>query len=447
MFFSRDFIWGAASSAYQIEGAWNEDGKGGSIWDEFCHVSGKINNGHTGDAACDAYHLYEKDLGILRDMGLHAYRFSISWPRIFPEGRGPVNQKGLAYYDALVDAMLKNGIEPYATLFHWDLPLCLHKQGGWLIRDTARAFADYAALIAEHFDGRIQNYFTINEPQCIVSLGYAQGLHAPGLMLPPEKQAECMHNLLLAHGLAVQAIRDASRRPVRVGMASTGKLCYPAEDAPESCEAAQAATFHLAPDDWLFVHHWFLDAAIMGHYPAEAPPFLLKFADSVSPGDFKVIRQDLDFLGVNIYNGTPVDAAGNVQPRYPGFPRTAMKWPVTPEVMHYGLRWLHGRYGLPLFISENGQSCNDRIFLDGRVHDPDRIDFLSRYLTELKKAAADGVPLLGYFHWSLTDNFEWNNGFDERFGLVYIDYPTQKRIPKDSCLWFAETAGANGENL
>jgi beta-glucosidase len=447
MSFSQDFVWGAASAAYQIEGAWNEDGKGPSIWDEFSHWPGTIKNGDNGDVACDSYHLYMQDLQILQDMGLHAYRFSISWPRIFPEGDGKLNQKGLDYYDALVDAMLKKGITPYATLFHWDLPLSLHQRGGWLARRTAREFADYAAYIAAHFDGRIQNYFTINEPQCIVELGYQKGLHAPGLRLPPGRQAECMHNLLLAHGLSVQAIRGASSRPVNIGIASTGRLCYPPEDTPDAREAARSASFTLNPNDWVFTHQWFLDAAVLGGYPADVPPFLKEFADSVPPDDFKIIKQDLDFLGVNVYNGTPVDTRGKKAAPYPGFPRTAMKWPVTPEVMHYGPLWLYDRYRLPIYITENGQSCNDRIFLDTCVHDVDRIDFLARYLTELKKAAAEGAPLLGYFHWSLTDNFEWNNGYGERFGLVYIDYPTQKRIPKDSCLWFAATAKKNGENL
>lgn len=447
MSFSRDFVWGAASAAYQIEGAWNEDGKGASIWDEFSHRSGTIKNAHTGDTACDAYHFYAHDLEIIRDMGLKAYRFSISWPRIFPEGEGRINQKGLDYYDALVDTMLKKGITPYATLFHWDLPLALHQKGGWLTRDTARAFADYAALIARHFDGRIQNYFTINEPQCIVALGYQKGLHAPGLRLSPAKQAECMHNLLLAHGLSVQALREESTAPVQIGMASTGRLCYPLEDTQDAREAARSATFALDTDDWLFAHHWFLDAALLGRYPSDVPLFLKEFADSVPGEDFQIIKQDLDFLGVNIYNGKTVDAQGKTVPVYPGFPRTAMKWPITPEVMHYGPLWLYDRYRLPIYITENGQSCNDRIFLDNRVHDFDRIDFLVRYLTELKKAAAEGAPLLGYFHWSLTDNFEWHNGYDERFGLVYIDYTTQQRIPKDSCLWFAATAEKNGENL
>jgi beta-glucosidase len=442
--FSKGFIWGAASSAYQTEGAWDEDGKGLNIWDEFCRTEGVIQGDETGDIACDGYRRYGEDVGLIKEMNLSAYRFSVNWPRILPEGRGAVNEKGFAYYDALVDLLLKNGITPYLTLHHWELPLALHREGGWQNRDTAKAFGDFAELMARHFQGRVKNYITINEPQCIVSLGYAQGLHAPGLKLPLEGQLACMHNVLLAHGSAMQALRGSA--DVKAGFATTGRLCYPAEDTPENREAAKAETFRLYEDDWLFTHHWFSDAAVFGRYPNDAPPAMKRFAGSVPDADWGIIKQDMDFIGVNVYNGRAVDSTGIYVPAYPGFPRTAMKWQVTPKVMYYGPLWLYGRYSMPLFITENGQSCNDRIFLDGCVHDPDRIDFLHRYLMELKKAAEE-VPVLGYLHWSLTDNFEWHNGYSERFGLIYVDYPTQRRIPKDSARWFAETVKSNGENL
>jgi len=446
MTFPKGFIWGAASAAYQTEGAWNADGKGENIWDDFCRTQGSIQNGDTGNTACDGYHRYGQDVHFLKAMNLSAYRFSINWPRILPEGRGSVNEKGLAYYDALVDTLLENGIIPCVTLYHWELPLALQKQGGWLNRETAEAFAEFASVIAKHFNGRVRNYFTLNEPQCFIALGYAQGLHAPGLMLPVHEQLACMHNTLLAHGLSVQALHEGSSAPIKAGLVSTGRLCYPAEDTPENKAAAKEATFALHEDDWLFTHHWCLDAAVFGRYPKDAPPSLRKFDESVPAGDWDIIKKNVDFIGVNIYNGRPVDRMGRDVPACPGFPRTAMKWPVTPEVMRYGPIWLHERYGLPLYIAENGQSCNDRIFLDGGVHDPDRIDFLRRYLRELKKAAQE-VPLLGYFHWSLTDNFEWHQGYNERFGLIYVDYPTQRRIPKDSAYWYANTAKTNGEDI
>ncbi len=445
--FGAGFVWGAASAAYQIEGAWKEEGKGPSIWDAFCHEGGHIARDESGDVASDAYHHLEEDVALLKSLGVQAYRFSISWPRVLPGGRLTVNPAGLGYYDRLVDLLLHSGITPYLTLYHWDLPLELEGKGGWLNRDTAVAFAAYAAFIARHFDRRVRHYITLNEPQCFIGLGYAQGLHAPGKRLPEEQVLTAMHNALLAHGLAVQALRANSSGPIRIGLSSTGRLCYPQADTPAGRSAAEAATFALAKDDWTFTHAWFLDAALLGSYPSDAPPVLARFAASVPAEDWEIIRQPLDFLGLNVYNGKAVDEAGREMPKYPGFPRTALKWPLTPEVMRYGCLFLYQRYGLPLYITENGQSSNDRIFLDGCVHDPDRIDFLQRYLAELKKAALEGVPLLGYFHWSFTDNFEWHSGYDERMGLVYVDYPSQRRIPKDSARWYAKVIAQNGNCL
>ncbi|MEA4969855.1 MAG: GH1 family beta-glucosidase [Candidatus Pelethousia sp.] len=445
--FAADFIWGVASAAYQTEGAWNEDGKGPSIWDAFCHEGGHIAREESGDVAADAYHRLREDVALLKALGVRAYRFSISWPRVFPSGGPPANPAGLRYYDRLVDLLLSAGITPYLTLYHWDLPLALEEKGGWLSRDTACAFAAFAAFIARHFDRRVCHYITLNEPQCFISLGYEQGIHAPGKRLDRGQVLLAMHNALLAHGLAAQALREKSSGPVQTGLASTGRLCYPQADTPAGREAARAATFSLSEQDWTFTHTWFLDAALLGHYPLDAPPALARFATSVPDADWAIIRQPLDFLGLNVYNGKAVDEAGREALKYPGFPRTALKWPLTPEVMHYGCLWLYERYGLPLYITENGQSANDRVFLDGQVHDADRIDFLHRYLSELKKAAQGGVPILGYFHWSFTDNFEWHSGYDERMGLVYVDYPTQKRILKDSARWFSEVIAQNGKNI
>lgn len=443
--FPKGFLWGAASASYQIEGGWNEDGKGLSVWDEFTHTAGHIKNGDTGDVACDSYHRLEEDVALIKAMGLDAYRFSVSWPRIRPDGTGSVNAKGLAYYDALVDMLLKEGITPFMTLFHWDLPLVLEEKGGWLKRETAEAFASFAGLMAKHFDGRVKYYFTLNEPQCVVGLGYKDGIHAPGKRYDTAQCALCMHNMLLAHGMAVKAIRENSVSPVTVGLASTGKLCYPEEDTPQGRAAAKAATFVIDEDKWTFSHNWFLDPAILGHYPENAPEALAAFAKSVPAADFDIIKQPIDILGVNVYNGNGVDEKGEYVRRYEGFPRTSLKWPVTPEVIHHGILTLYDRYRLPVYITENGQGCNDRIYLDGCVHDLDRIDFLTRYLTALQQAMEEGADVRGYFHWSLTDNFEWNAGYEDRFGLVYMDYPNMRRILKDSAKWYAAYSKENTE--
>ncbi len=447
MTFPKDFIWGAASSSFQTEGAFNEDGKGRSVWDDFCRLQGVITNNGTGDIACDAYHHVDEDVSLMKQLNLKAYRFSLSWPRILPQGRGSVNKKGFDFYDALVDKLLENGIEPIITLYHWDMPSAMHRQGGWLSRDTIYAFEEYSATVAHHFAGRVNTYIPLNEQQCFVCLGFERGIHAPGLRLPIEGVFSCLHNSLLAQGLSIKALRENSPVSVKIGSASTGRLCYPCDDTPMLCAAAEKSTFVITGDDWLFSHNLFLDPLILGRYPECDIRGFKECAASVPDEDWKIIRQPIDFIGLNIYNGRLVDENGEEIEKYQGFPRTAMKWPVTPEVLRFGPRFIYNRYRLPVMITENGQSCNDRIFLDGQVHDPDRIDFLHRYLIALRKACDDGVPITGYLHWCLTDNFEWHNGYDERFGLIYIDYPTQRRILKDSAHWFSKTVASNGIHI
>ena len=443
MSLQSDFLWGAGSAAYQVEGAWNKDGKGASIWDEFCHTPGHINKNETGDIATDAYHLFETDLAIIRELELKAYRFSISWPRVFPEGRRQINKKGLEYYDRLVDGLLEAGIIPFVTLYHWDLPLALEQAGGWENRDTAEAFIEYAEQIARHFDGRVKHYSTLNEPQCFIGLGYVSALHAPGRRLSEEAAVQCVHHSLIAHGGATAAMRAACSSPLQIGLASTGKICYPACGTAEALDSARDATFAIHEDEWTFSHTWLLDAAVKGCYPDELAGFR-RLNDSISEEDRRIIRQPMDFIGLNIYNGIPVDAQGRSIKKNPGFPQTALKWPVTPECMYHCLRFIYERYELPLFVTENGQSCNDRVFLDGSVHDADRIDFLARYLLQLERAVKEDIPVKGYFHWSLTDNLEWHSGYDERFGLVYVDYGTQQRIIKDSGYWYRDVIRKNG---
>lgn len=438
--FPKNFLWGAASSAYQIEGFSTADGGGISIWDTFSHTPGKIAWGDHGDIACDAYHRYEEDIALMKQLGIKAYRFSTSWARIDPHGNGCWNEAGLAYYDKIVDSCLKAGIVPYMTLYHWELPQALEDRGGWLKIETAEAFARFAGMMAAHFKGRVTHYFTLNEPQCSVSLGYLQGIHAPGKKLRKKQIFACWKTFLLAHGLAMRAIKAADPGAV-VGIASTGRLCYPETETPENIAAAREATFAVDDQDWLFTHNWLLDPICLGKFPECKGTALTALVKSVSQEEMEVIHTVPDIIGYNVYNGHAVCAAGSgfaYVPKYPGFPRTALKWPVTPEVLDWGIRFLQERYPLPAYITENGLSCNDRIYPDGKVHDPDRIDFLSRYLSCLNRAMNHGANIRGYFHWALTDNFEWHSGYSDRFGLIFMDFPSGQRIPKDSFFWYKE---------
>lgn len=436
--FPKDFLWGAASSAYQTEGFSTADGGGTCIWDTFCHTPGKIAWNDNGDIACDGYHRYTEDIALLKELGVKAYRFSTSWARIDPNADGNWNQAGLDYYDRLVDGLLDAGITPYMTLYHWELPQAAEDRGGWQTRDTAEAFGRFAGMMAQHFQGRVKHYFTLNEPQCAISLGYKIGVHAPGKQLDLPGQFACWVNQLLAHGLAQRAIKTVDPDAI-VGIASTGRLCYPETETQENIEAARAETFAVSNDDWLFTHHWLLDPICLGRFPACPGTDLYPLLNQITESEMEIIHTVPDMLGFNIYNGNAI-RAGESGPiyaeRYPGYPRTALKWPITPEVMNWGIRFLCERYSLPCFITENGLSCNDHIFLDGKVHDPDRIDFLERYLQQLQIAAEAGVDIQGYFHWSLTDNFEWHSGYSDRFGLIYMDYPTGNRIQKDSFYWY-----------
>lgn len=442
--FPKAFLWGAASSAYQIEGYSLEDGGGASIWHTFSHTPGKIANDDHGDIACDSYHRYEEDIALLKELGVKAYRFSTSWARIDPNGDGNWNTAGLAYYDRLVDGCIAAGIEPYMTLYHWELPQSLEDQGGWREEKTAYAFGRFAKMMAAHFKGRVKSYFTLNEPQCTTSLGYAQGLHAPGLKLPLEEQFRIHVHQMVAHGLAQRAIKEVDPDAI-VGLASTGNLCYPEKETAEYIEAARQATFATAEEFWIFTHQWLLDPVCLGRFPECSGTLLEPLVKTVTTEQMQIIHTVPDMLGFNVYNGHAIRPSENgfeYVPKYPGFPRTALKWPVTPEVMDWGMRFLYERYPLPMFITENGLSCNDKVYLDGKVHDLDRIDFLTRYLTCLNRAMESGVDVRGYFHWALTDNFEWHSGYSDRFGLVFVDYPTVTRIPKDSFYWYKDVVRA-----
>lgn len=453
--FDKNFLWGTASSSYQIEGAFAEDGKGLSIWDTFSNKPGNIAHDENGNKACDHYHRYRDDIALMKNLGIQAYRFSISWSRIFPDGivkdsDGNIhyNKAGLDFYDNIVNFCLENDIKPFITIYHWDLPQALEDKGGWLNRETAFIFADYAEFICEHFSDRVTNIATINEPQIISGLGYMLGLHAPGKKLDAVSVLSVIHHLALAHGLAVTKMRAVAKQPVKTGFSSTGNLCYPATECDEDIDAARAECFNIVKGNMTFNHTIFCDMTCLGRYPDIAgtelhlEPGLEKIGHYeelpfVKDCDIELIHQPIDYLGINVYNGHEINAAGYINKK-PGSPRTALGWPVTPGVMNYGIRYLYERYNLPIYIFEDGLACNDIISLDGKVHDSNRIDFLTRYLTDLEKAYNAGVPILGYFHWSFTDNFEWHSGYDPRFGLVFVDYETQQRIPKDSAYWYSD---------
>lgn len=454
MGFKKDFMWGAATASYQVEGAAYEDGKGLNIWDVFCQEEGKVFGGHTGDVACDQYHRFEEDIALMKKMGIQAYRFSVNWARIFPEGTGKINEKGLAYYDRLVDALLKNDIVPYMTLYHWDLPYELHKRGGWLNPDSPQWFYEYVKVVCAHFSDRVTHFFTLNEPQCIVGLGYENGWYAPGLKVGARDYFHIWHNVLKAHGRGMQAIRETAVQPVLAGIAPCGAIYYPATDKPEDIEAARRATFRLIGNE-LGDCSWDIalccDPIYLGQYPEDILSKYGKYFPKFTQEDMDLISQPVDFHGQNIYNGVMVTGDANGDPvrmdRKPGYARTSNNWPVTPECLYWGPKFLYERYKKPIYITENGISCHDWVSLDGSVHDPNRTDFIHRYIKEYRRAASDGVDAAGYFAWSLMDNFEWSLGYSERFGMIYVDYETQKRIIKDSGYFYRDTIQANGENL
>ncbi|MEO8184358.1 MAG: GH1 family beta-glucosidase [Deltaproteobacteria bacterium] len=445
--FPDRFVWGAATAAYQVEGGARAGGRGPSIWDMLCEKAGAIHGGHSGEVSSDHYHRWAEDVALFRQLGLTGYRFSLSWPRILPSGTGAPNAAGLAFYDRLVDELLAANITPYVTLFHWDLPLDLYHRGGWLNRDVARWFADYTELCVRTLGDRVEHWMTLNEPQVFVGHGHYDGRHAPGLKFSLGEMLRCGHHALLAHGLGVQAIRAASPRPARVGFAPMGFPKLPASDSAEDIAAAREAMFAVSdPNHWNLT--WWSDPVFLGRYPEDGWRLFGKDAPQVAASDLEVISSPTDFLGLNIYQGEQIrcGAAGKpeVVPPPAGFPLSAFNWPITPEALYWGPKFAHERYNKPILITENGMSCRDWPSLDERVHDPQRMDFLTRHLRELHRAISEGVPIEGYFHWSALDNFEWADGYRERFGLIYVDYATGRRIPKDSYHWYAKIIATRG---
>ena len=450
MGFAKDFVWGAATSSYQIEGTGRDSGKGQNIWDVFTKETGRVYEGHTGDIACDHYHRFREDVAYMKELGLKGYRFSIDWSRVLPEGTGKVNEKGIDFYNALIDELLEQGIEPYITLYHWELPYEIYKRGGWMNPEIVEWFGQYARLVAERFSDRVKYFFTLNEPQCFVGLGFLQGCHAPGVKAPLRDTFEMAHNALKAHGRAVQMLRAYGKQNVQIGYAPTSGMCYPEKETPKDIEAARKALFAL-PDDlsnWTWNVSWWSDPVILGKYPEEGMKKYEKYLPVITDEDMKLISQPIDFYGQNIYNGRCIRMGTDGRPeevrRPAGFPKTATNWPVTPEALYWGPKFLYERYRKPIYITENGMACHDTVSQDGKVHDPNRIDFLARYLKNLKRAAEE-IDIRGYFQWSLMDNFEWDKGYAERFGIIYVDFETQERIWKDSAYWYRDLIRRNGD--
>ena len=452
--FPAGFYWGTATSAYQIEGAWNEDGKGPSIWDTFAHTPGKIRNGDTGDVANDHYRRYKEDVALMRDIGANAYRFSIAWPRIFPNGTGEPNPKGLDFYSRLVDELLAAGIEPFATLYHWDLPQVLQDKGGWQNRDIAKAFGDYAGYMAEKLSDRVRHFFTINEFASFVEQGYGGAEAeiggkvvrfeaAPGLALPPGELNQVRHHAVLGHGMAVQAIRAHGKAGTKVGPAEVIQCAVPLIETPEHIKAAQAATRE-ANAAFLTV---MLEGAYTEAYLRQAGKDAPRFTDE----DLRIIASPLDFVGINVYKPAFYAMASDQDPGWRkvpfarSHPKMFNSWlSFGPETIYWAPKFVQELWGAKeIFITENGCASDDVVAEDGKVYDTDRIVFLRSHLTQLQRATAEGVPVKGYFQWSLMDNFEWMAGYGNRFGMVHVDFETQKRTPKLSAEWFREAARRN----
>ncbi len=449
--FNKDFLWGAASAAYQIEGAFDEDGKGMGIWDTFGQKKMYIAHGENGNVACDHYHRYKEDVMLLKNMGLKSYRFSISWPRVLPQGTGEVNEKGLQFYINLVEELLDAGITPMVTLYHWDLPTALYERGGWKNPEIVQWFEHYADVISKTFAGKIKYWMTFNEPQMFAGFGYVLGLDAPYEKVNHEEFMRISKNIFLAHGKAVLKIRENCPTDVKVGFAPTNDCIIPKDCAKETIEAARKISFDIDKDSYSYGITWWSDPIVKGEFSAEAKETFKDTLIAISDEEWNIIAQPLDFYGFNVYQGKNVlseyQPLGYDRYAYCGSPRTAMDWNVTPEVVYWSCKFLYERYGLPLMITENGMADIDWVALDGGVHDSARIDFIHRYLLSLKRAVEEGIPVIGYQYWSVMDNFEWNRGYDRRFGLIHVDYRTMERTMKDSAYWYREVIKTNGENL
>jgi beta-glucosidase len=428
--FPQDFVWGTATASYQIEGAYQEDGRGLSIWDTFSHTPGKVVNNDNGDVACDSYHRYEEDVALLKKLGVKAYRFSIAWPRIFPQGTGEVNEKGLDYYHRVIDALLEAGIEPCVTLYHWDLPQALQDKGGWANRETIDAFVNYAEVAFKAYGGKVKQWITFNETWCISFLSNYIGAHAPG-NTDLQLAVTVAHNCMVAHGEAVKKFRSLG---IQGQIGTTHNLYWfePYSTKPEDVAAARRQR--------AYNNEWFMDPTFKGSYPQFMVDWFREKGVTVpiQPGDLETISQPIDFIGVNFYSGgfgryKKGEGLFDCEEVQIGFDKTFMNWNVYPDGLYKVLSWVKEAYGdIPIYITENGACYEDELTADGRVHDAKRVDYYKKHFIQCHRLIESGVPLKGYFAWSLLDNFEWAEGYNKRFGIVYTNYETLERYPKDS---------------
>lgn len=440
--FPKNFVWGADTSAYQVEGG--RDERGDSIWDEYCEIPGVIKDGSSGTIACDHYHRYKEDIGLLNEIGVDAYRFSLSWPRLMGESGTKFNEKGIDFYNRLIDGLLEKNITPYLTLYHWDLPIGLHEKGGWLNEDMPKYFYDYAYAVGEFFGDRVKNLITFNEPQCFLPYGYGLGqIHAPGFKVNDKEFLFSIHNFLRSHGMAVQALRSTVKN-ANIGIAMTGNGDYPLTDLPEDVAAAKKDLLSLKEkrEDWTWdIIHW-SDPIFLGDYPKESYEKFGDLLPIMTAEDKKLIGAPLDFFGLNLYTGDAVCADGKGGYKKADFPlggaRNSLGWKIAPKSLYFATKTIYERYKKPVYITENGVCCNDWIHEDGKVHDPERIDYMKKYLKMLHRAMDEGADVRGYFVWSFLDNFEWAQGYAPRFGLVYVDYETQERTLKDSAYFYRD---------
>ncbi len=431
MSWPKNFMWSVSTAAYQVEGGAYEDGKGLSNWDAFCKLPGKTTGGESGDVACDHYHRWEEDVALMKELGVNTYRFSINWARILPDGTGKVNEKGIAFYSNLIDACLANGIEPMVTLFHFDYPRALDLRGGWQNPESPYWFEAYADVVGKYFGTRVKRFITINEPQMYLPLGYSSGYFPPGLKLSDEELVPIAHNMLKGHGLVAKKLHSYG---CQVGYAPCGQVAIPFSEKEEDIQAARTAYFKCQRTGFYYEISWWSDPVIFGKYPDV--PELLALLPQGWEDDMEIISEPLDFYCQNIYGGDVYRYADNAQ----GFERVKIKNPritanqtsVTPEALYWGPKFLYERYGKPFVVTENGMSGHDWVSLDGKVHDPQRVDYIQRYLAQLHRAIEEGIDVIGYSHWTLMDNFEWCSAYTNRYGLVYVDYTDLKRIPKDS---------------
>lgn len=440
--FPSGFLWGSATASYQVEGAVNETGRGPSIWDTFSHTPGKTYNGDTGDVADDFFHRYKEDIQLMRSLGLKSFRFSIAWSRIFPSGSGAPNPQGLDFYHRMVDELLEAGIEPYCTLYHWDLPQALQDKGGWESRDTAAAFADYSGYVARHLSDKIKHFMTMNEMRSFVEQGYQNGYFAPGLRVGAKRLAQLNHWVVLAHGLSIQAIRAHARPGVKVGIADDIITATPAIESPENIQAARTA---LREENAMF-----LTVVMEGRYTdlylsrlgADAPQFTAE--------EMKVIGSPMDFIGLNLY--TPAYVLADVSakgyamvPSPSSYPHMFSSWlDIGPEALYWGPKLVQELWGVKeIYITENGASSDDKFSPDGQLYDTDRIMYLRNCISQLHRGVSEGIPVKGYFLWSLIDNFEWADGYGKRFGIIYVDFKTQKRTPKLSAQFYQNVVAKN----